>query len=477
MDFDPVMLARFQFAFTIMFHYLFPPLTIGLGVLLVFMEANYLATKNPLYEAMTKFWVKIFGLVFAMGVATGIVMEFQFGTNWASYSRYVGDVFGSVLAAEGIFAFFLESGFLAILLFGWDKVGPKMHFFATVMVALGSIFSAIWIIVAVSWMQTPAGFHIVMTDVGPRAELTDWLAVLFNPSSVVRLLHTLVGAFILGAFFVMSISAYYLLKGRHLEFARRSFRIALVMGTACSLLQLPLGHWSAHVVSVYQPAKLAAMEGLFETKPYAALTLFGIPNVEERRVDYEIAVPGMLSALVHFDPSVPVQGLDQVPREDWAPVGVTFQSYHMMVALGFFFIGVTLLASFLWWRGMLFQQRWLLWIFVFAVVGPYIANQTGWVTAEVGRQPWIVWGLMRTAEGVSRTVSAGEIIASLVMFGSIYALLFALFIYVLDRKIRGGPEPMGAHDLEGTTPDSLLDAASRRGKRKRHMLDEEREDL
>ena len=239
---DVVLLSRIQFAVTIMFHYIYPPLTIGLGVLLVAMEGAFLWTRNPLYESMTKFWVKIFALNFAIGVATGIVMEFEFGTNWASYSRFVGDVFGSALAAEGIFAFFLESGFLAILVFGWDKVSPKVHFLSTVMVSLGSMFSAIWIVVANSWQQTPAGFHIVQTPQGPRAEITDFWAMVYNPSSVARLSHVLVGSFILGAFFVMSITAYYLLKRRHVEFARRSFAIALVFGAVASLGQLLAGH-------------------------------------------------------------------------------------------------------------------------------------------------------------------------------------------------------------------------------------------
>ncbi len=243
------MLSRIQFALTIMFHYLFPPLTIGLGIVLVYLEAMYLRTRDPLYETAAKFWTKIFGLNFAMGVVTGIVMEFEFGTNWAIYSRYVGDVFGSALAAEGIFAFFLESGFLALLLFGWNAVGPKMHFFATLMVAIGSIFSSVWITVANSWQQTPAGYvirdHVINGHKFPRAEITDFWAMVFNPSSVNRLVHVWLGAFILGAFFVMSISAWYLLKGRHAEFARRSFTGGLALATICSLAQLLSGHYQA----------------------------------------------------------------------------------------------------------------------------------------------------------------------------------------------------------------------------------------
>lgn len=476
---DAVMLARIQFGLTIMFHYLFPPLSIGLGVMLVFMEGMFLKTGDAIYEAMTKFFARIFGLVFAMGVASGIVMEFQFGTNWSSYSRYVGDVFGAALAAEGIFAFFLESGFLAILLFGWDRVGPLMHFFSTVMVSLGSMFSAIWIVVANSWMQTPAGYHIVQTAHGPRAELIPgaFWQVVFNPSAPARLIHTLLGAFILGAFFVMSITAFYILKGRHLALAKRAFKIALVWGAIVSLAQLFTGDWSARVVVKHQPAKMAAMEGIFETKPYTPLSLFGIPDEKERKVHAHIAIPGLLSLMTYFDPKKPVTGLDQVPRENWPPVQPTFQMYHLMIALGMFFIGITLFALWFNRRGKLFEQRWLMWIFVFAVVGPFIANEAGWIVAEIGRQPWIVYGLMKTSAAASPSVSSSEILFSVVMFGTVYAMLFLVFIYVLDRKIRGGPEPAGAGELDPhRTPSDVLETGGRRGKSQWREVDGDKEE-
>ena len=266
---DVLLLSRLQFALTIMFHYLFPPLTIGMGVVLVYLEAMYLWTKDPLYETAARFWTRIFGLNFALGVVTGIVMEFEFGTNWAVYSRYVGDVFGSALAAEGIFAFFLESGFLALLIFGWDRVGPRTHFFATLMVALGGVFSAIWIVVANSWQQTPAGHtfreHVINGRTFVRAEIVDFWTLVFNPSSMHRLLHVLIGAFILGSFFIMSISAWYLLKGKHLEFARRSFTRALLLATVSSLAQARLRRLAGQYVFEHQPAKMAAMEGQFRT--------------------------------------------------------------------------------------------------------------------------------------------------------------------------------------------------------------------
>ncbi len=475
---DAVMLARIQFGLTIMFHYLFPPLSIGLGVMLVFMEGMFLRTGETVYESITRFFARIFGLVFAMGVASGIVMEFQFGTNWSTYSRYVGDVFGAALAAEGIFAFFLESGFLAILLFGWDRVGPRVHFFSTLMVALGSMFSAVWIVVANSWMQTPAGYHLVQTAHGPRAELIPgaFWQVVFNPSAPSRLIHTLLGAFILGAFFVMSVTAFYILKGRHAALARRAFRIALVWGALVSLAQLGTGDWSARVVVKHQPAKMAAMEGIFETKPYTPLSIFGIPDEKEGRVRAHAAIPGLLSLMTYFDPAKPVAGLDKIPRADWPPVQVPFQMYHLMIALGMFFIAITLFALWLDWRGKLFGQRWLLWIFVFAVAGPFVANEAGWIVAEIGRQPWIVYGLMKTSAAASPTVSAPEILFSVLMFGAVYVMLFLVFIYVLDRKIRGGPEPAGAGDLDPHhAAGNILEAGGRRGKSQWHATDGDKE--
>lgn len=457
---DVVGLSRLQFALTIMFHYLFPPLTIGLGVLMVIMEALYLRTNDAVYKSMAQFWTRVFAVTFAMGVASGIVMEFQFGTNWSVYSRFVGDVFGSALAAEGIFAFFLESGFLAVVVFGWDRVSRKVHFFSTLMVSLGSIFSAVWIVVANSWQQTPAGHHIVDGPSGPRAEITDFWAMVFNPSSVERLTHTLVGAFILGAFFVMSVSAFYILRGRHLEFARRSFKIALILAAVTSVGQLLLGHAHAVQVAQTQPAKLAAFEGLFTTPEGGApLNLFGIPDEKNDTLHMAVGVPGMLSFLVHGDFSTPVPGLDQFPKEDRPPVLIPFVTYHTMVGLGMYFIGITLLGLFLLWRGTLFQTRWLMWVFVFSVVAPYVANQFGWVAAEVGRQPWIVYGLLRTKDAASPSVDAYEVLVSIIMFTIIYALLFAVWIFVLNDKIQHGPdEPTAPPDK--TTGSGLMDAAT-----------------
>ena len=435
---DPVFLSRIQFGLTISFHYLYPPLSIGLGVILVLMEGLYLKTRNPLFQQMTRFWVRVFGLTFALGVATGVVMEFQFGTNWAAYSRFVGDVFGSALAAEGIFAFFLESGFLAILLFGWDKVSPRVHMLATAMVALGAHFSAIWIIVADSWMQTPAGYHVVQSALRSRAEVVEFWAVVFNPSTVIRLTHTVLGAWQAAAFLVLSVSAFYLLKRRHVEFARASMKIGLIVAVVASLLSLVTGDVSGRVVARYQPAKLAAMEGHFLASAPAGMYLFGWVDEAEGRVT-GISVPGMLSFMVHGDTAMPITGLAAFPPQDRPPVNPVFQAFHAMVGVGMVLIGLSLLGAFLWWRGSLFEARWLLWIYVFAVLLPQAANQLGWFTAEVGRQPWIVYGVMRTASGVSPSLTAGLVIASLVLFTLIYLALFVLFIYLLDQKIRHGP--------------------------------------
>ncbi len=435
---DLVLLSRIQFALTIGFHYIYPPLSIGLGLVLVMMEGLYLKTKNPLYHQLTRFWVRIFGLIFAFGVGTGIVMEFEFGTNWSEYSRFVGDIFGSPLAAEGIFAFFLESGFLALLLFGWDKVSRGMHFFATVMVALGAHFSAIWIIVANSWMQTPTAYHIVDTPVGPRAEITSFWGAVLNPSTLDRLVHTLMGAWQAGAFFVISVAAYYLLRRQHEDFARASMRVAFAVAVIASLGQLASGHSSAVTVFEHQPAKLAAMEGIYETGASADLTVLGWVD-EKNQTVVGIKIPGMLSVLTGGSTDTVIRGLNEWAPEDRPPVQATFQVYHFMVAIGMTLILLACAGGFLAWRGTLFKHRWMLWVLVFSVLLPQIANQLGWATAEIGRQPWIVYELMRTAHGVSDTVSASQVLVSLILFTVIYITLFVVFIVLLDQKVRKGP--------------------------------------
>jgi cytochrome d ubiquinol oxidase subunit I len=439
---DVLTLSRFQFALTIGFHYIYPPLSIGLGVLLVLMEGLWLQTNRPIYHQMARFWTKVFALTFAIGVATGIVMEFEFGTNWASYSRYVGDVFGSALAAEGIFAFFLESGFLALLLFGWNRVSRGVHFLATCLVCLGAHFSAIWIVVANSWQQTPAGYHLVGEGLRARAEITDFWAMVFNPSSLDRLFHTVCGAWQAGASLVVSVSAWYLLQRKHQEFARASLKIGLGVGLAASLLQLVSGHSSAVGVAKNQPAKLAAFEGLYETTTNAPLTLWGWVDEKNETLRASAAVPGLLSYLIHGDTHQPVVGLREAAPDpkDRPPVNFSFQLYHAMIAIGMAMIALSAAGFLYFWRGSLFEQRWLLRLLVLSVLGPQLANQCGWFAAETGRQPWIVYKLLRTSEGLSAVVKANTVLTSIILFSFIYLLLFAVFIYLLNDKIQHGPD-------------------------------------
>lgn len=436
---DTEILARIQFAFTVAFHYIYPPLSIGLGLLMVIFESIYVRTGNKDYHILAKFWTKIFALTFGIGVVTGIVMEFEFGTNWAVYSRYVGDVFGSALAAEGIFAFALESGFLGVLLFGWNRVKPWVHLVSTIGVFLGSMFSAIWIVVANSWQQTPAGYHIVGEGMNARAEITDFWAMVFNPSSVDRLTHVWLGAFLAGAFLVLSVHAYYLVKGRYIAISKKAFKIALAVATLFSLSQLASGHSSAEGVAVNQPAKLAAMEGHFDKNAPADMYLLGWVDKQEERVT-GIKIPGGLSFLMHYDFEAPVTGLTAFPENERPPqVNAVFQFYHIMVAIGMTLILLTCLAVFFWFKKTLFDKKWLLWIFVFAAILPQIANQVGWFTAEMGRQPWVVYGLLRTSQAFSQAVTDHQILFSLILFLIVYTLLFLLFVYLLNKKIKHGP--------------------------------------
>jgi cytochrome d ubiquinol oxidase subunit I len=434
---DVLILSRIQFALNIAFHYLYPPISIGLGLMLVIMEGLYLKTKDVKYKEMTQFWIQIFALTFALGVATGLVQTFAFGTNWARYSRFVGDVFGSALAAEGVFAFFLEAGFLGILLFGWDRVGPKIHYLATICVCLGAHFSAIWIVVANSWMQTPAGYHIV----NGRAEVTNFWEMVFNPSSIDRLCHVTLGCWLTGAFFVVSVAAFYLLKRRHEAIARPMMQIGLCFAMLCLVLQLISGDSSARVVAKYQPAKLAAFEGVYKTVEATPVSVVGWVDGKKQEV-HSVKIPGALSFMTYRDLKTPVPGLDKVPRDEWPNVPLCFQTYHIMVTMWAVMFSIALAGFYYWARGRLEQKRWLLWTMVFSVFMPHVAQQCGWICAECGRQPWIVYKVLRTSEGVSKSIHADQVFGSITMFVAIYILLFALFIFLLDRKIKHGPEEM-----------------------------------
>ena len=437
-------LARVQFALTIAFHYIYPPLSIGLGLLMVVFKGIYLRTGKKEYDTLARFWTRIFSLTFGLGVATGIVMEFEFGTNWATYSRYVGDIFGSALAAEGVFAFALESTCLGIVLFGWNKVKPIWHFLATLGVFLGSMCSAIWIVIANSWQQTPAGYVVAGEGLQAKAVITDFWAMVFNPSSVDRIWHVWQGAFLAGIFLVLSVHAWYLLKGRHVEISKKAFRVTLIIATVVCLLQLISGHSSADGVAQNQPEKLAAMEGHFQTGP-ADLYLFGWVD-KQNEVTHGVKIPNGLSYMIHYDTAAPVTGLDQYPVEDRpGQVNAVFQFYHIMVAIGMFLIALTLYASFLLWRGKLYDKRWLLHIFVWSVLLPQIGNQVGWFAAEMGRQPWIVYKLLRTSDALSKSVTANQILFAIILFTVVYIILFALFIYLMNKKIVHG---IDEHDTQ-----------------------------
>ena len=435
---DIEILSRLQFAFTIAFHYIYPPMSIGLGLALVFFEGMYLRTRDKHWEQLTKFWIRIFALIFGIGVATGIVMEFEFGTNWAAYSRYVGDIFGSALAAEGVFAFALESAFLGVLLFGWNRVSPKVHFFSTLMVTLGSMFSAIWIVVANSWQQTPAGFKIVGEGPSTRAEITDFWAMVFNPSSVERIIHVWIGAFLAGTFLILSVHAYYILKNRFVEQSKKAFGVILVIAAISALGQLLTGHSSANGVAKNQPPKLAAFEGHYDSLEVADMFIFGWVNETEQTVT-GIKIPKGLTFLIHQDFTTKVKGLNAYDKNDRpAMVNFIFQTYHLMISIGMLMIGLTLFSLFLLWKGKLFNKPWLMILFSFSVLLPQIANQVGWYSAEVGRQPWVVYNLLRTSDALSENVKADQVLFSLILFTIIYVILFSLFIYLLNKKIQTG---------------------------------------
>jgi cytochrome d ubiquinol oxidase subunit I len=437
---DPVHLSRIQFAITVGFHFLFPPITIGLAWLLVGMEWIGWRKNSEDYVRLSQFYGKLLALTFAVGVATGIVMEFQFGTNWARYSKFVGDIFGAPLAAEGVFAFFLESGFLGLYLFGRGRVSKLVHWLSILLVAIGSTMSAFWILVANSWMQTPAGFEI--NPVSGRAELTDFWAAVFNPSTLVRFFHTVDAALVTGAFFVAGVAAYLILKGKQVELAKKAMKIAAIFGLIVSVMAaFPTGHEHAKQVAHTQPEKFAAIEGLYSSQSAAPLVMFAIPFTEPPELKAKIEIPGMLSWLAFGDVNAEVKGVADFPAENIPPLWMTFVSFHNMVVLGMLFIAMMAWACIQIWRDKLWTSRRFLWCMVWAMPLPLAACQLGWITAEVGRQPWIVYGLMRTAEASSVTVSAGEILFSIILFSLIYLMLGSLYLYVLIKKMNHGPEP------------------------------------
>jgi cytochrome d ubiquinol oxidase subunit I len=449
---DALMLSRIQFAFTVGYHFIFVPISIGLALMMVLSERRYYKSGIPAHMSASNFWIKLFTTTFAIGVATGLTMEFAFGTNWAGYSRFVGDVFGAPLAAEGLLAFFLESTFLGVLLFGRKKVSRGFYYAAAWLVLIGAHLSAVWILVANSWQHTPRGHEIV----NGRAELVDFWAAVFNPSTLPRLTHTVAGAWITGCFVVAAISAWYLLKGRHARFAKQSLTTALVVGLAVSAIMPFIGHWHAIEVADEQPVKMAAFEALYDTRENAPLYLFGW--VRESGGDPEVtglAIPSGLSLLLGLSPSHQVTGLDSVPAADRPPLQITFQSYHLMIALSFLFIAIMIVALAMHLTKRLEKARWMLWVLVFSFPLPILAMNMGWTATEVGRQPWIVQGLLRTSDGVSPAVSAAEVWTTLGLFALVYAVLFVAWLRIFTGIVGKGPEDvaeMVQSEKAGVTP-------------------------
>jgi cytochrome d ubiquinol oxidase subunit I len=438
MDLDPVMLSRIQFAVTIGFHFIFPPISIGLAWLLVIIEGVGWRKGDEVFVRAGKFFGKMLAITFVLGVATGIVMEFQFGTNWAEYSKFVGDIFGSPLAAEGIFAFFLESAFLGLYLFGRNRLSRGVHWFSILMVAVGSTISAFWILVANSWQQTPAGF-IIQNN---RAELTNFWEAVFNASMILRFSHTLVASIIAGAFFMAGISSYLILKKRGVDFAKRTLQLSIIVGLIFSVLELyPTGHEHTRQVASTQPEKFAALEGLYVGQRQAPLILFGLVDATPPPgIKAKIEIPGLLSWMAFGDIDAHVQGINEFSPDEIPPLWLPFVSFHNMVILGLYFIGVTALGVFFIYSKKLFNKKWFLKLMVISIPLPVAACEFGWVVAEVGRQPWVVYKVLRTSDAVSLTVSPGEILFSLILFGLIYLFLLVLYIFLLFREAKHAPE-------------------------------------
>lgn len=435
---DVLTLSRIQYALTIAFHYLFVPLSMGLSLLLVILEGLYLKTGDERYFILTKFWLRVFTLTFAVGVATGMIMKSQFGTNWAGFSRYVGEIFGSALVVEGFFAFILESTFLGVLLFGWDRVSPKLHYFSTCMVFLGAHLSAFWIVIANSWMHTPSGYRIVGEGAHARAEITDFWQMCFNPSMLERVTHTTFGSWLYSDFLVISVCAWYMLKGRNLATSQICMKVALYFGSICLCLQLITGHASAIKVAKYQPQKMAAFEGLYKTQDHAPMYGGGYVDTKNQRV-VGFKLPWMLSVLLHGKPSAQVAGLDSVPKDEWPPVQIVFQTYHFMVACWGVLALLAIWAHYQFHSKRLLDSPILLKVLTWSFLLPGLANLSGWFSAEVGRQPWVVWNQLRTCRGLSESVTADAVLSSIIVYGLIYIAILALFLRLMAKRIIEGP--------------------------------------
>ena len=433
---DAILLSRIQFGLAACFHFLFPPLTLGLSLIILIIETLYLKHKDDFYKILSTFLVKILGLIFVVGVATGIVLEFSFGTNWSEFSRFVGDIFGAFLAAEGIFAFFLESVFLGVLIFGRNRVSKKVYWLSAFLVFFGFHISGLWIIIANSWMQTPAGFKIE----DGRAILTDFFQAVINCSTIIRYFHIVIASWITGSLFVAGISAFYLLKKRYVEYAKVYLKIAIVIFISTSIIQIFSGHSHSVQVATTQPEKMAAYEALWETKKGAPLALFGLPDGGKEKTYFYVGIPKLLSLLIYGDFNARVAGLAEFPKDERPPVFLPFVSYHIMIFIGMLFAIMATAGLYLLFKNKIWNAKWYLMVLLFSIPLPHIANQFGWIGAEVGRQPWAVYRVLKTADAASVVVPAGQILFSLIMFGLIYLFIFVIFIHLLVRFIKKGPE-------------------------------------
>jgi cytochrome d ubiquinol oxidase subunit I len=440
---DPTFWHRLQFGFTITYHYLFPQLTMGLALFIVLLKVLARRTGDQRYQDAARFWIRIFGINFAIGVVTGIPMEFQFGTNWAQFSRRTGGIIGQTLGMEGMFAFFLESSFLALLIWGEEKFGRKIHDLAAWALLCGSWLSGYFIIATNAFMQYPMGHRVALDG---TFQIANFLAFLLNPWALVEYAHNMVAAVVTASFVVTAVGAYYTLRDAHVEQAKIFLKVGVVVGLLASILvAFPTGDRQGKMVAKHQPTALAAMEGRWNSGTWAEINFIGQPDVKNRRLDNPIRMPGILSFIAYGTFGSNVKGLSEFPPEEWPPnIELLYYSFHIMVGLGTLFIALMSLAVFLLWRGQLGRARWLQWILMLAFPFPYIATTAGWMTAELGRQPWLVYGLMRTSDGTSHLVHSGQTVFTSLGFAGIFVILGFLFLFLVMREIAHGPGPHGA---------------------------------
>jgi len=435
-----LLVHRLHFAFTVTFHYLFPQLTMGLAPLIVLLKSMAIWKNDDTYNKAARFWAKIFGINFIFGVVTGIPMEFQFGTNWAQFSRYAGGVIGQTLAMEGVFAFFLESAFLGLFLYGEKRLSKWGHWFAAFMVFVGAWLSGYFIVATDAWMQHPTGY----TRTADGVQLSSFWQLLLNPWALWQYAHNMSGAVITGAFVMAAVGAFYLLSKQHAEHGRLFIKVGVVAGLIFSMIQaFPTGDGQGKMLARHQPVTLAAMEAQYETQNGAPLTFIGQPDVEHKRIDNPISMPKLLSFLAFMNFNAQVKGLDAYPQQDWPQnIPLLYYAYRIMVGLGTIFIAVMAIAAFMLWRGTLYRVKPMLWVLMLMLPFPYIANTAGWMTAELGRQPWLIYGLLRTADGYSRNVTAGNGMFTLLGFMGMYTVMGILFLFLVRREIEHGPEPV-----------------------------------